>query len=60
MDYVMTMTVAGKSFYVLSDGQTGRQIVRREKIVTSTGAQCANSQDRRQQLFLTLAAPLVK
>jgi len=60
MDYVMTMTVAGRSFYVLSDHSGRKQIVRREKIVTTTGAQMPQSQNRRQQLFLTLASPLVK
>lgn len=60
MDHVMTMTVAGRSFYVLSDGCSRKQIVRREKIVTTTGAQMAQSQNRCQQLYLTLAAPLPK
>jgi hypothetical protein len=60
MDYVMTMTVAGKSFYVSNDGSKRKQIVRREKIVTTTGAQMPKSQNRRQQLYLTLAAPLAK
>ena len=60
MDHVMTMTVAGKSFYVLSDGRNRKQIVRREKITTSTGAQASDSHNKRQQLFLTLAAPLAK
>ena len=60
MDYVMTMTVAGKSFYVSCDGSKRKQIVRREKIVTTTGAQMPQSYNRRQQLYLTLAAPLTK
>ena len=60
MDYVMTMTVAGKSFYVLSDGCNRKRIVRREKIVTTTGAQMPQPQNRCQQLYLTLAAPLVR
>ena len=55
MDYVMTMTVAGKSFYVSSDGQGRRQIVRREKILTTTGSQTPQTQSKRQQLYLTLA-----
>jgi hypothetical protein len=59
MDHVTTMTVAGKSFYVLSDGRNRKQIVKREKITTSTGAQTPDSQNKRQQLFLTLA-PLAK
>jgi hypothetical protein len=54
------MTVAGKSFHVLSDGRNRKQIVRREKIITSTGAQMQDSQNKRQQLFLTLAASLAK
>ena len=55
MDYVMTMTVAGKSFYVTSDGQSRKKIVRREKIMTSTGSQTPQSQNKRQHLYLTLA-----
>ena len=51
----MTMTVAGKSFYVLSDARSRQQIVRREKIVTSTGSQTSTNQNKRQQLYLTLA-----
>jgi hypothetical protein len=60
MDYVMTMTVAGKSFYVSSDSGKRKQIVRREKIMTTTGMQTPQYQNRRQQLYLTLAAPLAK
>lgn len=55
MDYVMTMTVAGKSFYVSSDGQGRRQIVRKEKILTTTGSQVPQTQSKRQHLYLTLA-----
>jgi hypothetical protein len=58
MDYITTMTVAGKSFYVLSDSRNRKQIVRREKIVTTTGAQTPHYQNRCQQLYLTLANPL--
>ena len=57
MDYVMTMTVAGKSFYVLSDNCNRQRIVRREKIVTTTGAQMLQPQSKCRQLYLTLAAP---
>lgn len=55
MDYVMTMTVAGKSFYVSSDGRNRKQIVRREKILTTTGSQAPQTQSKRQHLYLTLA-----
>ncbi len=55
MDYVMTMTVAGKSFYVLSDGQGRRRIVRWEKILTTTGTTTPHPQSKRQHLYLTLA-----
>ena len=56
MDYVMTMTVAGKSFYVLSDAQGRKQIVRREKILTTTGTSALHPQNKRQHLYLTLAS----
>ena len=55
MDYVTTMTVAGKSFYVLNDGQSRKKIVRREKIMTTTGSQTPPAQNQRQHLYLTLA-----
>jgi hypothetical protein len=55
MDYVMTMTVAGKSFYVSSDGRGRKQIVSRQKILTTTGTQTSNPQSKRQHLYLTLA-----
>lgn len=55
MDHVTTMTVAGKSFFVSSDGQSRKRIVRREKVVTSTGSQTPPSQNKRQQFYLTLA-----
>jgi hypothetical protein len=55
MDYVTTMTVAGKSFYVSSDGRGRKKIVRREKILTTTGSQTPQTQNKRQHLYLTLA-----
>jgi hypothetical protein len=55
MDYVTTMTVAGKSFCFLSDGQGRKKIVKREKIVTTTGSQTPQSQSKRQHFYLTLA-----
>ena len=55
MDHVMTMTVAGKSFYVSSGGQSRKKIVRREKVLTTTGSQTAQTQNQRQHLYLTLA-----
>ena len=51
----MTMTVAGKSFYVSSGGQSRKKIVRREKVLTTTGSQTAQTQNQRQHLYLTLA-----
>ena len=55
MDYVTTMTVAGKSFYVMSDGPGRKKIVRREKIMTTTGSQTPAAQNKRQHLYLTMA-----
>ena len=55
MDHVTTMTVAGKSFYVSSDGRSRKKIVRREKIMTTTGSQTPQSHNKRQQLYLALA-----
>lgn len=54
MDHVMTMIVAGKSFYVLSDGRGRKQVIGLAKIFTTTGAQIPDSQNRRRQFFLTL------
>jgi len=50
----MTMTVAGKSLYVLSDGRGRKQIIGRAKIVTATGTQTPHAQNKRHQFFLTL------
>jgi hypothetical protein len=60
MDYLMVVTVAGKSFSVLSDSRGRRQIVRREKIVTSTGTESPYPHPKRQHLFLSLAGPPVR
>jgi hypothetical protein len=57
MDYIMIVTVSGKSYVVLSDSRSRRQIVRRDKIVTTTGTQSSYPQPKRQHLFLSLAGP---
>jgi hypothetical protein len=59
MDYLMVVTAAGKSYFVSSDSRSGKQIVRSERIVTSTGVQRAHPY-KRQQLYLTFAAPIAK
>ncbi len=60
MDYLISVTAAGKSFLVISDSHGRQQIVRREKIATTTGTQAPHPQQKRQHLFLTLAAPSAK
>ncbi len=60
MDYLIVVTAAGKSHFVSNDSRNRKQIVRSEKIVTTTGMQSPHTRHRRQQLFLTLASPLVK
>ena len=60
MDYQIVVTAAGKSHFVAYGSQGRKQIVRSEKIATSTGMQWPNSRHKRQQLFLTLASPTVK
>jgi hypothetical protein len=60
MDYLTVVTAAGKSLFVESDYPNRRRIVRREKVATTTGTQAAHPKVRRQQFYLTLAAPFVK
>ena len=60
MDHLTVVTAAGKSHFVSYDSQNRKQIVRREKHVTSTGSLLPHLHRKRQQLFLTLAAPLSK
>jgi hypothetical protein len=60
MDYFLVVTAAGKSHFVSNDVRSRKQIVRSEKVVTSTGMQSPHTRHKRQQLFLTLAGPLAK
>ena len=60
MDYLMVVTAAGKSLFVSSDSRGRKQIVRREKIVTTTGTLTPHPHPKRQHLFLTLAGPPVR
>jgi hypothetical protein len=59
MDYLTVVTAAGKAHFVWNDGRGQKQIVKSEKIVTSTGPQFPH-QHKRQQLFLSLAGPVAK
>ncbi|MFO1475262.1 MAG: hypothetical protein U1F98_01260 [Verrucomicrobiota bacterium] len=56
----MAVTAAGKCHFVVCGGQNGNRVVRRERITTSTGTQSLHPQQKRQHLFLTLAAPPAK
>jgi hypothetical protein len=58
MDYLTVVTAAGKAYFVANDSRRGKQIVKSEKIVTSTGSQF--QQNKRQQLFLSLAGSVAK
>jgi hypothetical protein len=60
MDYLMIVTAARKSLFIVSDSRNRLQIVRREKILTTTGTQSPHPQPKRQHLYLTLAGPPVK
>jgi hypothetical protein len=60
MDYLMVVTAAGKSLVISSDSRGRKQIVRRDKIVTTTGTQTPHPRFKRQHLFLTLAGPPVR
>jgi hypothetical protein len=60
MDYLMVVTAAGKSYLVLSDSCGRIQIVRRERIATTTGTQSPHPQQKRQHLFLSMAGPHAK
>jgi hypothetical protein len=59
MDHLTIVMAAGKTLIVSSDNR-GKQIVGCQKLVTRTGVQQPVARPRRQQLFLTLAAPLEK
>ena len=60
MDHLIIVTAAGKSHFVSSDIHSRLTIVRIEKVTTYTGSQTPHLRQKRQQLFLTLAGPLVK
>jgi hypothetical protein len=57
MDHLSIVTAAKKTYFVVRDSQGKMQIVRRERIVTSTGTQLPHPRMKRQQLYLSLAAP---
>ena len=59
MDHLMIVMAAGKTLIVSSDGRAS-QVVGCKKLVTRTGVQQPAAKPRRQQLFLTHAAPLEK
>jgi hypothetical protein len=60
MDHLTVVTSVGKSVYLAPDNRSRLKIVKRERIVTTTGVQLSRGQHKRQQLYLTLAGPLVK
>jgi len=60
MDYLMVVTAAGKSLVVRYGNPNKTQIVRRDKITTTTGTQAPYPKARRQHFYLTLAGPSVK
>jgi hypothetical protein len=60
MDHLLIVTAAKKAHYVVRDSRGRMQIVRRERIVTSTGTQLPHPQQKRQQLYLSLAGPPVR
>jgi hypothetical protein len=60
VDYLAVVTSTGKSLFLSDDSRCRSQIVKQEKIVTTTGAHLPHVQLKRQQFFLTLAGPLVK
>ena len=60
MDYLMVVISAGKMHFISTDSRSGKQIVRSEKTVTSTGVQRPHHSYKRQQLYLTFAAPIAK
>lgn len=55
MDDLTIVTAAGKTHFVLCDSRNQKRIVRRQKVVTTTGSQVPHCQHKRQQFFLTLA-----
>jgi hypothetical protein len=60
MDYFMVVTAAGKSLVVSSDRRGRMQIVKRDRIVTTTATYIPHPQPKRQHLYLTLAGPPVR
>jgi len=60
MVYLTVVTAAGKSLFLSSDDRYRVQIVRREKVVTTTGMQNSHARHKRQQLYLSLAVPPLK
>jgi hypothetical protein len=59
MDYLTVVIVSGKALYINDDNRSRKQVVRRERVVTSTGAQ-SQACRKRQHLFLTLAGASAK
>jgi hypothetical protein len=59
MAHLIVVTAAGKSLLISGDDNRSRQIVGCKKITTRTGVHLP-AQQKRQQLFLTLASPLEK
>jgi hypothetical protein len=59
MDHLTIVMAAGKTLIVSNDGRS-KEVVGCKKLVTRTGVQQAATRPRRQQLFLTHAAPLEK
>jgi hypothetical protein len=60
MDHLLIVTAARKAHFVVRDSRGKLQIVRRERLFTSTGTQPSHPQHKRQQLYLSLAAPPVR
>jgi hypothetical protein len=59
MDHLTIVMAAGKTLIVSSDSR-GSQVVGCKKLVTRSGVQQPVARPKRQQLFLTHAAPLEK
>jgi hypothetical protein len=60
MDYLMIVTAARKALYVVRDNRDQLQIVRREKVATTTGTRSQHPHQKRQHLYLTLSGPHVR
>jgi hypothetical protein len=59
MDHLTIVMAAGKTLIVSGDKGGGR-VIGCKKLVTRTGVQQPTARPKRQQLFLTHAAPLEK